>query len=133
MKFHFPVAGRFLLLAGAFAVPPVSAQFQIETAARDYSFSISTAQPWTDTGVDLQAGDILQVNSTSTGNCDPAGVSGASSNGAPVVSAPAGALIARLQPQGIPVLVGSGKQLKADSAGHLFLGVNASGTPPCSG
>jgi LssY C-terminus len=133
MRFRFLVIVAFVLLAVAFAVPPVSAQFQIETAARDYSFSISTAQPWTDTGVDLQAGDVLQVNSTSTGNCDPAGVSGASSNGAPVVSAPAGALIARLQPQGIPVLVGSGKQLKADSSSHLYLGVNASGTPPCSG
>src|ERR1700687_3910157 len=117
MRFRFPVTGTFVLLAGAFAVPPVSAQFQIETATRDYSFNISTAQPWTETGVDLQAGDVLQVNSTSTGNCDPAGVSGGSSTGASVVSAPAGALIARLQPQGIPVLVGSGKQLKADSAG----------------
>jgi LssY C-terminus len=132
MRFRFPVTGAFVLLAGAFAVPAVSAQFQIETAARDYFFNISTAQPWTDTGVDLQAGDVLQVHSSSGQNCDPAGVSGASS-GAPVVSAPAGALIARLQPQGIPVLVGSGKQLKADSAGHLYLGVNASGTPPCSG
>ncbi len=133
MKYRFPVACGFLLLAVAFAGPPVSAQFQIETAARDYSFTISTAQPWTDTGVDLQAGDVLQLHSSSGENCDPAGVTGASSSGAPVVSAPAGALIARLQPQGVPVLVGSGKQLKADGPGHLYLGVNASGEPPCSG
>jgi hypothetical protein len=42
-------------------------------------------------------------------------------------------LIARLQAQGVPVLIGSGKQLKAEAAGHLYLGVNAAGAPPCSG
>jgi LssY C-terminus len=133
MKFRRLLAGGFAVLAGGFIVPAVSAQFQIATAARDYSFTVSTAQPWTDTGVDLQAGDILQIHSSSGENCDPAGVSDASSAGVPVVSAPAGALIARLQSQGLPVLVGSGKELKADEPGHLFLGVNMSGTPPCSG
>jgi hypothetical protein len=133
MKFRPLMAGGFALLAGMFVVPSASAQFQIATAARDYSFTISTAQPWTDTGVDLQAGDILQIHSSSGENCDPAGVSGASRDGVPVDSAPAGALIARLQSQGLPVLVGSGKELKADEPGHLFLGVNVSGTPPCSG
>src|SRR5689334_23548940 len=46
---------------------------------------------------------------------------------------PAGALIARLQAQGVPVLVGTGQQLKVEVPGHLFLGVNISGTPPCNG
>ena len=121
------------LLVGLFAVPATAAQFQIATAGKDYSFTISTAQPWTDTGVDLQAGQVLQINSSSAATCDPAGVSGAASSGLPVVSAPAGALIARLQSQGVPVLIGSGKQVKAQEPGHLFLGVNASGAPPCSG
>ena len=94
---------------------PASAQFQVATAGRDYSFTISTTQPWTDTGVDLQAGDVLQINSSSGETCDPAGVSGGPGTGLPVASAPAGALIARLQAQGVPVLVGSGKQLKADN------------------
>ncbi len=133
MKFRSRVVGGLVVLAGVSAVPVVSAQFQIATAARDYSFTISTAQPWTDTGVDLQAGDILQVHSSSGENCDPAGVSGAARTGVPVVSAPAGALIARLQSQGVPVLIGSSRQLKVEEPGHLFLGVNESGTPPCSG
>jgi hypothetical protein len=42
-------------------------------------------------------------------------------------------LIARLQAQGVPVLVGTGQQLKVEAPGHLFLGVNISGTPPCNG
>jgi LssY-like putative type I secretion system component LssY len=133
MKSLSLMAGGFVLLAAAFTLPATSAQFQIATAGRDYSFAISTAQPWTDTGVDLQTGDVLQFHSSSAENCDPAGVSGAASSGLPVVSAPAGALIARLQTQGVPVLIGSGKQLKAEEPGHLFLGVNTSGTPPCSG
>jgi hypothetical protein len=126
-------AGGFVLLAAAFTLPAASAQFQIATAGRDYSFTISTAQPWTDTGVDLQKGDILQFHATSSESCDPAGVSGAAGTGLPVVSAPAGALIVRLQAQGGPILIGSGKQVKAEESGHLFLGVNASGAPPCSG
>src|SRR5712691_1646599 len=121
------------LLVGLFAVPATAAQFQVATAGRDYSFTISTGQPWTDTGVDLQTGDVLQFHATSSESCDPAGVTGAAGAGLPVVSAPAGALIARLQAHGVPVLIGSGKQVKAEEPGHLFLGVNASGAPPCSG
>jgi hypothetical protein len=125
-------AGGFVLLAATFTLP-ASAQFQIATAGRDYSFTISTTQPWTDTGVDLQTGDVLQIHSSSGETCDPAGVTGGPGTGLPVVSAPTGALIARLQSQGPPVLVGSGKQLKADEPGHLFLGVNTAGAPPCTG
>lgn len=40
--------------------PPASSQ----TAARDYSFTISTTQAWTDTGIDLQAGDTIEVTAT---------------------------------------------------------------------
>ena len=133
MKFCSLTAGGFVLLAAVFAVPAISAQFQIATPGKDYSFTISTAQPWTDTGVDLHAGEVLQINASSAESCDPAGVSGSAGAGLPVVSAPAGALIARLQAQGVPVLIGSGQQLKVEAPGHLFLGVNTLGTPPCSG
>jgi hypothetical protein len=133
MKFSFLTAVRFVLLAGVFAVPALSTQFQIAALAKDYSFTISTAQPWTDTGVDLKAGEVLQIHSSSGKNCDPAGVRGSTGTGLPVVSAPPGALIARLHAQGVPVLIGSGRELKVEASGHLFLGVNVSGTPPCSG
>jgi hypothetical protein len=133
MKFSSLVTSGLAVLLGLFSINVTWAQSEAAVAARDYSFTISTAQSWTDTGVDLQAGQVLQINSSSAASCDPAGVSGAASSGLPVVSAPAGALIARLQSQGVPVLIGSGKQLKVDGSGHLYLGVNASGTPPCSG
>ena len=131
MKFSSLVTCGSILSVGLFVVSAISAQAGAE--ARDYSFTISTTQPWTDTGVDLKVGEVLQIESRTGENCDPAGVSGSASTGLPVVSAPAGALIARLQAQGVPVLIGSGQRLKVEAPGHLFLGVNASGTPPCSG
>ena len=131
MKLSSPVTCSSVLLA--LAVPAISAQFQIATPSKDSSFTISTLQPWTDTGVDLHLGEVLRINASSAENCDPAGVSGSTGSGLPVVSAPAGALIARLQAQGVPVLIGRGQQLKVEAPGHLFLGVNTSGTPPCSG
>ena len=30
-------------------------------ADNDYSFAVSTILPWTDTGVELQAGDVLEI------------------------------------------------------------------------
>jgi LssY C-terminus len=136
MKSLFLKAVGFVLLAGVFSAA-ASAQFQVATAGRDLSYTISTAQLWTDTGIDLQAGDILQLHATSNAdprkNCEPTGISGGTTAGLPLVSAPTGALIARLREQGPPILVGSGAELKADESGHLFLGVNAGGAAPCTG
>jgi hypothetical protein len=51
----------------------------------------------------------------------------------PVSSALPGALIARLQENGAPMLVGASQQVRVAQAGHLFLGVNVDGTAPCVG
>jgi len=102
-------------------------------AGNDYSFNVSTSQPWTDTGVNLQAGDVLNITASGTQSCGPLGVSGASTQGLPVADALPGALIAKLQAQGTPVLVGNSKEVKVDAPGHLYLGINAAGTPPCKG
>jgi LssY C-terminus len=115
--------------------------------SRDFSYTISTAQAWTDTGVDLQPGDTIEITaaapSTSTvpdrhaipgSTCDPNGITGAAkSSNLPAPDAAPGSLIARLQAQASALPVGAGKELKVDSPGHLFLGVNADGTPPCEG
>jgi LssY C-terminus len=107
--------------------------------AQDYKFTISTAQSWTDTGVDLQTGDMIAITSAAdhrsgAASCDPAGVATASSSqNLPVATALPGALIARMQEGGTPTLVGASQQLRVPQAGHLFLGINAEGTPPCHG
>jgi hypothetical protein len=99
----------------------------------DYSFSVPTTQPWTDTGVDLQAGDVLDISASGTQKCDPQGVSGAPAQGLPIANVLPGALIAKLQAQGGPVMIGSSKEVKVDAPGHLYLGINAGNTPPCQG
>jgi hypothetical protein len=108
----------------------------LSLAAQDYNFAVSTTQSWTDTGVDLQPGEMISISATphSGSYCDPAGVasSGASSN-LPVASALPGALIARLQENGAPTLVGATQQMRVVQAGHLYLGANNGGTPVCQG
>ncbi|HXR17175.1 MAG TPA: LssY C-terminal domain-containing protein [Terriglobales bacterium] len=99
----------------------------------DYTFDVSTTQPWTDTGIDLQTGDVLEISASGAKICDPQGVSGASAQGLPVSSALPGALIAKLQAQAVPVLVGSSQEVKVDAPGHLFLGINTGEKPPCKG
>lgn len=135
MKSSDLVTIGFVVLAGLLPPSVLSAQAEAGPAARDYSFTISTAQPWTDTGVDLKGEEVLQIHATTAESCDPAGVNGSANGGTglPVLSAPAGALLARLQARGVPVLIGSGKEVKVEEPGHLFFGVNASGEPPCSG
>ena len=116
-------------------------------APKGKSLFISTSDPWTDTGIDIPVGNMLTIRATSTpssaampdrhaipsAGCDPQGVSSASASNLPVSDALPGALIAKLQPQGVPFLVGARKELRISESGHLFLGVNAEGVPPCVG
>jgi hypothetical protein len=110
---------------------------QAASAAQEFTYTISTSQVWTDTGLDLQSGDELHFSASSADSpgCDPRGVSGANQpSGLPVASAAAGALIARLHAHGAsPLLVGSSVELRIVEPSHLFLGVNAVDTPPCAG
>jgi len=130
-----------LLITLAVAVP-VSAQSG--SNSRDLTFQISSSPAWTDTGLNLQPGDtvtIAVVPATSTPSdsaakrCDPAGLSNGSANaaGLPVPEAGPGALIAKLQADASPILVGARTERHIDKASHLFLGMNLSGTPACQG
>jgi len=100
--------------------------------AQDYKFTIPTTQPWTDTGVDLHAGDALAITASSAG-CDPAGVENAAAQNLPIPTALPGALITRLQTNGAPTLVGASQNLRVPADGHLYFGINAEGAPPCQG
>ena len=115
-------------------------------APKVYTLIISTTQPWTDTRIELLAGDVLSITAVSASTstipdrhaisktgCDPQGASGATASNLPLSDAPPGALIAKLQSQGAVFLVGANKELRISESGHLFLGVNAEGTPPCVG
>jgi len=126
------------LLAPALVVASLSAGAQNPGGGvSKYSFTISAAQTWTDTGVDLAAGDALtftaEAKSDGENSCSPIGT--ATSDSAvklPLSSAPAGALIAKTSEHGDAALVGSGGNLKANSAGHLYIGVNQATPFNCS-
>ena len=127
MKLFFTLASGCLLSVVMWA--------QGNAAPASYSFTISGAQTWTDTGVDLAAGDEVSLRaepkSGSGSNCDPAGT-GAASEKSPLRSAPEGALIARSSEESTPVVIGSSGNLSSASAGHLFLGFNQSDPSNCS-
>ena len=93
---------------------------------------VNPRQRWVDTGIDVQAGDTVSVDADgqvrlSDNPGDNANATGAFSGrraaNAPVPSAPAGGLIARIG-NSAPVYVGDRRTVRAPRAGRLYLGVN---------
>jgi hypothetical protein len=125
------IAPPLVALLSSFSFGQDSSQAPLEL-----SFTISASQAWTDTGTDLSAGDSLsltaETKSGSPDGCAPAGSAPASSDKIPLPAAPTGALIARTSENGTPMLVGSSRELRPDSAGHLFFGVNATDKSDCT-
>src|SRR5208283_1420462 len=125
-----------LLAALLFCTPELRAQ----TQAQQFTFQVSPAQAWTDTGLDLASGDALEISAAASArafvnppDCVPEGV-GVATADLPLPSASAGAVIARLHSQGAaPVLVGAHTKLNIEEPSHLFLGMNIAGSPPCQG
>jgi len=111
-----------------------------QTSSQDYTFQVSPAQAWTDTGLDLATGDVVEISAGASArigvnppDCVPEGM-GTGTPDLPLPSAPAGAVIARLHSQGAaPVPVGKGTKLNIEEPSHLFLGMNIAGNPPCKG
>ncbi|HYA47963.1 MAG TPA: hypothetical protein VEE87_00180, partial [archaeon] len=107
-----PRLWTLLLAALLFCAPQLTAQ----AAAQDFTFHVSADETWTDTSLDLQSGDVLEISASPAAPaspgapaCDPKGTGGNAAQAAdlPLPAAPAGALIARLHSQGAaPLLVG---------------------------
>jgi len=118
---------------------------QTVDGGQDFMFQISATRPWIDTGIDLESGDAIRIAATvaqSAGSvpgvplCNPGGLSAAPAGVGvlPLPTAPAGALIARLEGEAsAPVLLGTGTDLRIKQASHVLLGMNVSGPPGCQG
>jgi len=107
------------------------------TAQKPQELNISGAQAWTDTGIDLKAGDTLHISATGSVHFD-----GARENGPdglargwldlvrilPLNDAGRGALLGKIGSSDAarPFLVGPRAQIKAPIDGRLFLGLNES-------
>lgn len=93
---------------------------------------INPTQRWTDTGIDVEAGDVItfdaqgtvELSADSNDVAEPFGSrSGRRAVDSPVPQAPAGVLIARIGNRQA-VAVGNRRTLRAPVSGRLFLGVN---------
>jgi Ca2+-binding EF-hand superfamily protein len=101
---------------------------------------VPSTQAWTDTGIDVRAGDVIRVNADgmiqlSDNPNDRANPSGAGRRApnAPVGTAPAGALLVRIG-NSAPVYVGAnGTVPRAPVGGRLYLGVNDDHLPDNAG
>jgi hypothetical protein len=130
-----------LLLALLCGAAPLGAQ--VTATAKSITVQVTTTQPWADSGLDLQSGDIVEISATApqptasgTPACDPKGLAGTSADTAtlPLPTAAPGALLARLDAQGaVPMLVGASIELHIEEASHLYLGMNFSGAATCQG
>ena len=103
-------------------------------AATQYEVNVSATPGWTDTHVDLRAGDIVQITAVgATGGCNANGLGGSTPDNLTIPFFPNGALIGKLAEKAVVFLVGAGKQTTMVEPGHLFLGMNGSGKAPCDG
>ncbi|HVN18972.1 MAG TPA: LssY C-terminal domain-containing protein [Dongiaceae bacterium] len=132
---------RFILLLSSLGlVLPTAAQ--TPPAPRENTFQISSSTAWTDTGLTFQPGDKVTISvdrvstpnaDTTSAKCDPAGLSkSGDATALPMPDAGPGALIAKLDANAPPMLVGARAELHIDKASHLFLGTNT-GSTSCQG
>jgi len=139
------MAKRLSLLVAMLSICFVQVWAQVTKNAQRIIVQVPATQSWTDSGLDLQAGDVVQISTAASlvspsGSgmpaCDSKGVASASSQAAalPLPGAAAGALLARLHASGTtPVLVGASTELHIKEQSHLMLGMNMTGNPVCHG
>lgn len=91
--------------------------------AKDYSFTVPAAKPWTDTGIDLLPGQTIHVYGSvvSCGAATPL-----AKHALPLPSAPLGVLLAKIHLDGAPVAATPDAELPVLDPSHLYLGVNGS-------
>lgn len=99
---------------------------------RERQVSVAADEPWTDTGIDVRAGQRIrfkasgQVRWGPNRKDGPAGEGGSHSNPSrPMPSRPGGALIGKVGPGSDTFFIGDDQgELRVRSSGRLYLGVN---------
>ncbi len=93
-----------------------------KTAPRtDYTFNVAASQVWTDTGLDLEAGDRVHIYGTVMACEGPRRNEKAH---LPLPSAPGGALLAKLHGEARPILASPDADIPIIDMSRLYLGVN---------
>lgn len=105
------------------------------TSVASRSLTVPGTVAWTDTGLDVAAGQQVTITASGTvihsvstnDGCDPTGEPSTSGHGANVISCPNHAsLIGKLGDAGTPFYVGRTYSVPATASGRLFLGINDS-------
>lgn len=105
------------------------------------SIIVSATERWTDSGVNVRRGDILQIEASGTitmsGPTDAATPVGSTSNrraeSAPLPSRPAGGLLMKIG-EGDPIYVGAtSRSVQAQTDGRVYFGVNDDHLPDNAG
>lgn len=92
-------------------------------SGKDYSFTVPATGDWTDTGLDLQKGEVAQISAATTG-CATEASEGSPQQKLPLPSAPVGSLIVKLAQDATPLPVSANGEFHVEQAGHLYLGLN---------
>lgn len=138
-KLHRSILNPALVLAlgSALLVSISGLSLPAWAIANGKTITVAANVPWTDTGIDVTAGDKLHI--TATGTVDFADKTGIAPTGAErgwkdtllalsVSSAGRGALVGKIgnDPAALPFLIGADGTVTVPVAGRLFLGVNQS-------
>lgn len=95
------------------------------------TLQVSAREAWTDSGIDVRAGEVLTIRAAGTiewadnrgAVAPPTGAKGPATPNAPVPGQAIGALVARIG-DGPAFLAAVGGTIRAERTGRLFLGVN---------
>jgi hypothetical protein len=99
---------------------------------REHSVSVDSRTAWTDSGVDVRAGQDVSFHSSGEVRWGPSRKDGADgehnsprNNGRPMPNRNAAALIGKIGPNGDPFFIGDDRQpVRVRGGGRLFLGIN---------
>jgi hypothetical protein len=115
------VAGSALLLVSSVLAQSSKTDPKKSAPPQDYSFKVTASQVWTDTGLDLEAGDRVHVYGTVMA-CE--GPTPSEKAHLPLPSAPGGSLLVKVHGETAPILASPDADLPILDPSHLYLGVN---------
>ena len=115
------VVGSAFLLASLVLAQSSKTSPKKSPPQQDYSFTVSASQVWTDTGLDLEAGDRVHIYGTVMA-CE--GATPSEKAHLPLPSAPGGSLLVKVHAETAPILASPDADLPILDPSHLYLGVN---------
>ena len=117
----FVAAVPVLLLASWLSAQSSKTSAKKSAPPQDYSFTVIASRVWTDTGLDLEAGDRVHIYGAVLA-CENATPSEKAH--LPLPSAPGGALLVKVHLDMTPINASPDAELPILDPSHLYLGVN---------